>query len=148
MTAFNTFCIEFNQDADAPPSFRRKWLDMCDYYGSSFIGTTKKNTTLIRNWLSRCQNEHLRSLPLLDRYEWGVGGNNNVTDRQIRFQCNLYTVRQGIVDWRLERSEWSNDELLDLCRAFVLSANEYMQTADAGINACMTEKIVFDFELD
>ena len=45
----------------------------------------KERESFERDWIANCELKSNRELVSLDRLEGGIGGNNNVTDRQMRF---------------------------------------------------------------
>lgn len=87
---------------------------------------------LLTAWKNNCSLESNRNLPLLNRSESGLGGDNNLTDKQLRprfFIGDFIPFKEEdddiIIDvFNTDLEQFSNDELLDLINAFVLMAND------------------------
>ena len=71
--------LQFQMDGDAPPNYRHKWNALKDHEDRDLLNT------IIDLWRRECKLDSNMNLPILDRVEGGLGGNNNRTDKQLRF---------------------------------------------------------------
>lgn len=103
-------------------------------------GGSSKNDWISRAWL---QKIGVPSLPLLNRLEGGIGGDSNITDRQIRFEAagsNWYTHDDIVLNayHASDRSStWSVEDLLSLVVPLQDVLEEYL-----GDNALMSHVAV------
>lgn len=87
------------------------------------------NENIVNEWLKRCDKNSIKNLPYLDRMEGGIGGNNNKTDRQIRFRHyseNDNNIVLNIINDPNTTEHWSNNDLEDLAYGFIKYINEYV----------------------
>ena len=141
MTAFITRKFKFYIDEDTPKNYIDKWI----LFKKACDSGIKTNREVAELWIKNCKLETNKNLPILDRFEGGLGG-GDITDKQIRF--NLYTMNGIYTIHRLNKfiyfdiivdtniNKWSNAELEDLLNAFIIVANEYI-----GFN-CVSGKII------
>ena len=126
--------LRFKIDADAPKKYLDRWnllKQQCEY---GFAGLKH----IVNLWTTECKLERNKELPYLNRSEGGIGGDNNLINKQIRFR--------GIVDiasfkwcikpdndivmseiYSTETEKWTYEELNDLIKAFIKMANIKMQ---------------------
>lgn len=121
-----TVQFRFNIHSDAPVEYFIRWKyvlkELCesDLYRDEILHMWRYHMKLTSNKL----------LPNLNRCEGGLGGDNNQTDKQIRFQEDYGMVsipRDTFIihicaSWD-EENTWSLKELLDLKQAFVKVLN-------------------------
>jgi len=119
-----------------PEAFLQKYASlkqMCE-------GDSSKNDWISRAWLQKID---VPSLPLLNRLEGGIGGDSNITDRQIRFESagsNWYTHDDIVLNayHASDRSStWSVEDLLSLVVPLQDVLEEYL-----GDNALMSHVAV------
>tara|TARA_Y100001958_G_C21158743_1_gene493154 strand:- start:685 stop:1122 length:438 start_codon:yes stop_codon:yes gene_type:complete len=128
MSIINTHIhrLVFRIDNDAPKEFMDKWNDFklkCE---------TGDNEHIVRQIKENCQLEQNKNLPYLKRKEGGLGGDDNHTNKQIRFrdyelwsQLPKYIDNDIIFDQIIntEKEIWTYEELDDLIYAFIKTAN-------------------------
>ena len=111
---------------DAPSEYKIRWDEFKAHCEN---GDEHKNIAeQIKNY---CKSQINKDLPYLKREEGGLGGDNNLRNKQIRFRTyfsmNDYRDRDDdiilheIVSTKYEN--WTYDELDDLLRAFIKTAN-------------------------
>ena len=118
--------LRFNIDKDVPEKYMKRWKK---FKSDCESGNNRHIVEQIKN---NCKLQQNKNLPYLDRCEGGMGGNNNRTDKQIRFRdyelwskCPIYIDNDIIFD-RIENSEiekWTYSELDDIMYAFIKTAN-------------------------
>ena len=122
-------CLElvFELKNDNPPqNFVNNWLkfkEICEC-GQS------KNKNIVKKWLSYCNIPTVENMPYLNRCEGGFGGNNNQTNKQIRFRDNHYFYKDNIIVFYVfncKNEQWSYNELNDLINGFIKCANNYLE---------------------
>ena len=76
-------------------------------------------------------------MPYLKRYEGGLGGDNNIENKQIRFRdYELWSKHPNYVDNNIifdqitngEKELWTYEELDDIIYGFIKTANYFMGT--------------------
>lgn len=72
------YTFMFKIDSDMPPDVIQKWTQLCK---EDLHNENPRAKRLIEQWGRR----YGRKLETLHRWEGGIGGDNNITDRQIRF---------------------------------------------------------------
>ena len=117
-----------------------------------------KNKHIAEQLKSYCKLNVNRDLPYLKRTEGGLGGNNNLVNKQIRFRDYW-----GDNDYRYKRDndiilheitstdneKWTYDELDDLLRAFIKVAK--FNVKEDCINGCIemfNKKMLDDYYLE
>jgi hypothetical protein len=132
MNILNTHIHEliFYIDKDTSSENMERWNDFktkCE---------NGKNKHIIERLKSYCNLNINRVLPYLNRCEGGLGGDNNLVNKQIRFR-NYH----GDNDYRYKKDndiilheitstnneKWTYDELDDLLRAFIKTVNFNVQ---------------------
>ena len=118
--------LRFTIDKDAPEKYMKRWKK---FKSDCESGNNRHIVEQIKN---NCKLHKNKNLPYLERVEGGMGGNNNRTDKQIRFRdyeswskCPIYIDNDIIFD-RIENSEiekWTYSELDDIMYAFIKTAN-------------------------
>ena len=116
----------------------KKWKE---FKSKCESGNNRHIVEQIKNY---CKLQQNKNLPYLDRVEGGMGGNNNTSDKQIRFRdytiwCNdpRYIDNDIIFD-RIENTKiekWTYSELDDIICAFIKTANYYVKAE--CINGCI-----------
>lgn len=94
-------------------------------------------------WRGFCELDSNKNLPDLHGHEGGIGGDDNRTDKQMRFGVdnsgyNFITISVSHPD--LGPSKWTFPELTDLVQAFVKTLNQLM-----GDTVCCGFIKVFEF---
>lgn len=123
LQSINFLCISKNmqsynlcyrQHSDAPPEFKKTWdgiLETLDF----------DHTQFVEEWIQKLSDSKVgteQDRQVLKRCEGGIGGNNNSTSRQIRFQrkpcpflnfreINLHAIASNNGD-----SVWGLEELI------------------------------------
>lgn len=126
----------FKIDKDAPKEYMKRWKDFklkCE---------NGENEHIVEQIKEYCKLEKNKSLPYLKRTEGGLGGDNNLIDKQIRFRhifkgkCfNDVCIREDnsiifiISNYKelTEQDKWTYQELDDLIYAFTKVANNYVR---------------------
>ena len=130
--------LRFKIDNDAPPKYMERWEEFkykCEH---------GENKNIIEQWIYNCKLESNKKLPYLDRYEGGIGGDNNNINKQIRFRIGRFgdeyprlydedILMDQIINTNKEK--WTYEELDDLICAFVKISNYYVQTD--CVNGCI-----------
>lgn len=128
MNILNTHIYElrFYIDNDAPEEYINRWKELklkCE---------NGDNKIIVEKIKSYCKLSVNKELPYLERSEGGLGGNNNKTNKQIRFReyfgNNDYRYKKDndIILQEITSSDnekWTYDELDDLVYAFIKTAN-------------------------
>lgn len=140
----------FNIDYNAPKKYKEKWNEFklkCESGNNEYIVERMKHY---------CRLETNKNLPYLDRVEGGLGGNNNVIHKQIRFRSGSYSsyskeyttiMLDQIISTDIEK--WTYNELDDLIYAFIKTANYYMnEECVEGYIGMFNNKILNDSESD
>lgn len=116
----------FSIDNNAPIKYINKWTDLkskCE---------TGENAHIVEQIKNYCKMEVNRLLSNLDRYEGGIGGNNNKINKQIRFRFALgLQINDNDIILNVENTDvekWTLDELDDIIRAFTKMANYNLQS--------------------
>ena len=132
----NNMIIRFKLDNDAPEDFIKKWVELkikCE----SRDDTSYKE--IIEQWLKHCKIKSNKLLPFLDRHELGIGGDDNIIKKQLRFRNlsnkQLFDDPYIIIDeiYSTDNEKWNYEELHDLINAFKIYADNYIN-ADSCIN--------------
>jgi len=123
---------------DDPEKYRKKWNEFkikCE---------SGDNKHIIERLKEYSKLEIIKNMPYLKRTEGGMGGNNNVIHKQIRFRHifegqqfngrnipyykdDNHIIFNEIISTDIEK--WTYNELDDLIYAFIKTANYYMKTA-------------------
>ena len=119
--------LVFKIDNDASEKFTKKW------YEFKLKCENGNNKHIVEQIKDKCKLEINKNLPYLDRLEGGLGGNNNTEHKQIRFRHNLsdtdYNCRDNNIVFQeilsTNSEKWTYEELDDLIRAFVKTANNF-----------------------
>ena len=115
----------FRIDANAPPDYMKRWKTFKQKCESG------ENELIVEQIKGYCKLKQNKNLPYLNRCEGGMGGNNNVIHKQIRFRQdrgeNDYRYLKDnaiIIDrvYNTETEKWTYDELDDLIYAFIKTA--------------------------
>jgi hypothetical protein len=121
--------LRFRIDSNAPNMFIEKWIKIknkCE---------NENDPTAIRKIAEQikyhCVIQSNKDLPHLERVEGLLGGNDNQTDKQIRFRMEtIWYVGRISTDSDIvicisdtETQKWTYDELDDIVRAFIITMN-------------------------
>ena len=130
--------LVFYLDGDSPEKYIKKWNKFkieCE------SGDNQHIVEIIKEY---SKLEKIKNMPYLKREEGGLGGDNNITHKQIRFRHifegqqfnggnipyykkdDTYIIFNEIVSTDIEK--WTYNELDDLIYAFIKTANYYMET--------------------
>ena len=112
MNILNTHIHEliFNIDKDAPSEYMKRWIDLkikCE---------NGENKHIIEQLKGYCNLNTNRVLPYLNRYEGGLGGNDNLVNKQIRFKGFQRDDNNDIILHEIistDNEKWTYDELDD-----------------------------------
>jgi hypothetical protein len=121
-------------DNDAPPEYVKRWNNFkksCEEGDNEYIVQQIKDS---------CKLNINKNLPYLNRWEGGLGGNNNLVNKQIRFRYFGSKSDRSINDgsWKdndivltqitsTEEERWTYEELDDLMYGFIKTANYKVQ---------------------
>ena len=129
--------LVFRIDTDAPKEYIKKWKDFkleCEG-GESGPSTPGPNKKILEQIKENCKLEENKKLPYLKRSEGGLGGNNNIENKQIRFRYyELWSKLPMYVDNNIifdqitngKKELWSYEELDDIIYGFIKTANYFM----------------------
>jgi len=119
----------FSIDKDASEDYIYRWKEI------KFNCEEDNNKYIIEKMKTYCKLEQNKNIPYLQREEGGIGGDNNNTDKQIRF-FRLYPnslnyndkdiVLDQIINTNTEK--WSYIELDDLIYAFTKTFNYFVKS--------------------
>ena len=121
--------LVFNLDGDSPEKYIKKWNKFkieCE---------SGDNQHIVEQIKEYSKLEKIKNMPYLKREEGGLGGDNNIIHKQIRFRHifkgqnkkdDSYIIFNEIVSTDIEK--WTYNELDDLIYAFIKTANYYMGT--------------------
>lgn len=117
------FCI----DDDAPEEYIKRWNEFklkCE---------SGKNKHIVEQIKEYCKLETNKALPYLNRMEGGIGGDNNMTHKQLRFRNSIFGIKGNDIIFdqviNTDTEKWTYDELDDIIYAFIKTAN-YNVNAD------------------
>ena len=118
----------------APEEFRRRWERLKD---AIECGSQKTGRCIMARWVEHCRVDSNRRLPVLHRQECGIGGDNNQTDKQIRFLRSRSDIRhphditadyiRNGLSGKDEAEKWSYEEITDLVGAFCACLCELLE---------------------
>jgi hypothetical protein len=127
--------LRFTIDGDAHPDYMSRWAAVKHTF--EIERDCEELRYFVSNTLIHCKLEQNRNLPCLDRAEGGIGGNDNRTNKQIRFHGathgGLPRNAPGIRDILFDRvyntttESWTHEELFDLIQAFEESFNHLVE---------------------
>jgi hypothetical protein len=135
--------LRFRIDADTPKDYMKRWKNLkykCEDGDNKYVIETMK---------SYCRLETNKILPYLQRCEGGVGGNDNIKNKQIRF-------RMVMNDWRMDNDivfdkiyntdteKWSYEELDDLIYALTKTFNYFVEGENVNGVIEMTNRNYLD----
>lgn len=142
----------FRIDKDAPQDYITRWGKI------KFDCEQNNNKYIIEKMRIYCKLEQNKKLPYLHREEGGIGGNNNIINKQIRF-FRLYSksmqlnyndkdiVFDQIINTTVEK--WTYDELDDLIYAFTKTFNFFVKSKCVnGFIEMSNKKCLYDNYLD
>ena len=117
--------LRFRLDSDAPTKYIERWTEIkreCENTDNeSIVEQIKNNCKLVSN----------KGLPYLKIREGGLGGNDNILDKQIRFRMETSFKTDNDIVLRpsnTETQKWNYDELDDIIRSFTKVLNNKMRT--------------------
>ena len=121
--------LRFKLDSDAPQEYINRWLKL------KSICESGENKEIVEDWLQNCQIESIKNMPYLKRLEGGIGGDDNLKNKQLRFREEepkySWKIDNDIVFDNIisgENEKWTLDELDDLIRGFRRIANNYVES--------------------
>ena len=139
--------LRFSLHSDAPHEWKRRWTAL---KGSCEKGDCDQ---VVRAWVHVLTTHHIGSVTdrqSLDRIEGGIGGNQNTTDRQIRFCTARYLGLKGGDDLVLRAEDssngenvWTTEDLLQFGRALKSALCHQLQGGD-----CVTLRVALEDEDD
>lgn len=123
--------VRFAHDVDMPkqaPGLVKTWTALMEL-GQDV--DEKERELFEREWIANCELKSNRELVSLTRGEGGIGGNNNATDRQVRFACShsnpgirapFKTLNQLVIQllhpYDANHRTWTWAEVRDVAEAF------------------------------
>jgi hypothetical protein len=116
--------LHFYLDQDAPPAYRRKWRKFC----KKMYSDIEWQQRIVQIWMDHHQEATGERFPWLDRCEGGIGGNNNTTDKQLRFHQSLFRCDICMLVCDPDTKSWDRETLAHLVRSFCLACEDYMET--------------------
>ena len=100
---------------------------------------------LIKEWLHNCKINSNKNLPILQRFEGGMGGNDNKINKQIRFykDRNNKATEYNIIFYvyNAEEEKWTLQELDDLTYGF----GKCLKERYFNVNCCIELSKYNDF---
>jgi len=129
--------LVFRIDNDAPKEYIKKWKDFklkCEE-GETGFSTPGPNKNILEQIKENCKLEENKKLPYLKRSEGGLGGDNNIENKQIRFRdYKLWSKLPRYVDNNIifdqitngKKELWTYDELDDIIYGFIKTANYFI----------------------
>ena len=129
--------LVFRIDNDAPKGYIKKWKDLkleCEG-GESGPSTPGPNKNILEQIKENCKLEENKKLPYLKRSEGGLGGDDNIENKQIRFRdyelwskLPMYVDNNIIFDQITNGKEdlWTYEELDDIIYGFIKTANDFI----------------------
>jgi len=138
--------LRFYIDKDAPSEYMKRWND---FKTKCENGENKQTVEQLKNYCKLTVN---RDLPYLERAEGGLGGSDNLVNKQIRFRHNRISFGKLSDDNDIilneiistDNEKWTYDELDDLLRAFIKTANFYVQADCVNGHIGMFNKNMLD----
>ena len=134
--------LRFFIDKDAPKEYIKRWKEFKKKCESG------KNKHIVDQIKSYCKLENNKNLPYLNNSEGGMGGNNNMIHKQIRFRDRvlfsmIYQNYENYEDndimfdqiFFTDTEHWTYEELDDLIYAFIKTSN-YNIKSDC-VNGCI-----------
>lgn len=127
--------LRFRIDSDAPTKYIERWKEIkmkCENGNNKYVVEQIKNN---------CKIVSNKNLPYLERYEGGLGGNDNLLNKQIRFRMKESVKYDNDILLHISNTEtqkWSYDELDDIIRSFTIVLNNKMRSP--CINGCIEMK--------
>ena len=135
--------LVFRIDNDAPKEYMERWEEFkfnCESgeSGPSTPGpsTPGPNKYILEEMKTYCKLKQNKELPYLERTEGGLGGGNNIENKQIRFRDYklwkknpLYIDNDIIMDQIVngENEIWTYEELDDIIYGFIKTANKIVE---------------------
>ena len=122
--------LRIKLDRDAPEKYICKWKKIKKQCEDG------ENMDIVEEIKYYCKIESNKNLPYLNRIEGGMGGNNNKTDKQIRFRhvminsMSFYMNDDDIV-LKVDNSDiekWSIEELDDIIYGLIKTINKKFNT--------------------
>jgi len=144
------FCIE----KWATKKYKEKWINklkkICD-------GGSENNKYISKLMLSKCSLDSNKNLPILNRSEGGIGGNDNLTNKQIRYQDSIMDelkedynendIKLNILNSNVEK--WTLEELDDILKAYTKVFNEYMcEKCTIGTIELVNNNLLYESDSD
>ena len=108
-------------DKDAPSKYMELWKEF-----KTKCEDGNRNEHIVEQLKDYCKLNANRILPYLDKEEGGLGGNDNLNNKQIRFRIYYSDNDNDIILNKIESTDnekWTYDELDDLLSAFIKTAN-------------------------
>lgn len=124
--------LRFRIDSDAPTKYIEIWKEIkmkCENGNNKYVVEQIKNN---------CKIVSNKNLPYLERCEGGLGGNDNLLNKQIRFRMEESVKYDNDILLHISNTEtqkWSYDELDDIIRSFTIVLNNKMRSP--CINGCI-----------
>jgi hypothetical protein len=118
--------LRFRIDSNAPNTFIEKWIKIKNKCENENDRSTIRKIAEQIKYHSVIQSN--KDLPHLKRIEGLLGGNDNQTDKQIRFRMTWHVRTSTDSDIVMcisdtETQKWTYDELDDIVRAFIITMN-------------------------
>jgi hypothetical protein len=128
--------LRFKLDEYAPEEYIKRWINIKKTCENS------DNEDYAKSIINNCKILSNKNLPYLKRCEGGIGGDNNQTNKQIRFihsysmiGTNYNNIVLTVLDSDLGIEKWTYAELDDIVHATIKVLNKEMQTK--CVNGCI-----------
>jgi uncharacterized protein YabN with tetrapyrrole methylase and pyrophosphatase domain len=130
-TTSHIYRLRFSVDKTVPLDSINRWLDFKNECESG------NNRHIVENMKESCLLKINKDLPYLNRAEGGLGGSDNIRNKQIRFRNGSSTLQKHqdndiIMDniYNGENEMWRHEEIDDLLSAFIKVARYYLDFDD------------------
>lgn len=122
-------------DNDAPNNYMKRWKDF------KYNCENGNNKHIVEQIKEKCKLEQNKNLHYLNRAEGGMGGDDNIKNKQMRFRINNHLSKMDndiVIDeiYNTKYEKWTYDELDDIISAFIEVADDYVNT-NGSINGCI-----------
>lgn len=128
------YSLRFELPTYAPKAFLKRWVAFILSIGHS---ESEERATFLDEWKRQAVLEVNKQRPILKRMDGVFGGNNNQTDKQLRWRCVHLPGgascgcdrKQHLVcfvarsSWD-DKDKWTIEELVDLKNAFIKAASK------------------------
>jgi hypothetical protein len=134
-TEYYIYKLRFSIDKDAPPNYMERWSEFKNKCENG------ENRYIVEHVKELCLLQVNKNLPYLDRYEGGMGGDDNKLNKQIRFRKGFMWSKipsqydnDIVMDeiCNTETEKWTYEEMDDLLSAFIKVSEYYVNYEGCG----------------